>query len=85
MVEYVGEHSFWGEFGNILTILSAIAALFAAVNFALAHYRNDDSFRKLARIGFTIHSLALVGAVLSLFYILFNLFLSILLGSSTLF
>jgi cytochrome c-type biogenesis protein CcmF len=74
MIEYVGEHSFWGQFGNLLTIISAVAALFAAVSYFLAHIRSEGEFRKLARIGFTVHSLALIGAVLSLFYILFNLY-----------
>lgn len=74
MIEYLGEHSFWGQFGNLLTIISAVAALFSAVSYFLAHHQSNDAFRRMARVGFTVHSIAVIGAVISLFYILFHFY-----------
>ncbi len=72
MVNYVGESPFYGKFGNILLIISFVAALMAAVSYIFAHYRKDASLTALGRNFFRLHSLTLVAAAGTLFYLLFS-------------
>ncbi len=72
MTEYVGEHTFWGEFGNLLVIISISAALLAAVSYYLSFRKNSSAFRQMGRVAFWTHSIALIGVALTLFYMLFN-------------
>jgi len=72
MVEYVGEHAALGVLGELLIIVSFGAALFSAIAYLLSYIRKEDAFRQMGRIGFWLHSIALVGAAATLFYLLFN-------------
>ncbi len=72
---YTGEHILWGQLGNALVFLSFAAALLAA----FAYFRsaqNDElengSWRKLGRISFYIHSLAVIGIMSTLFCMIFR-------------
>lgn len=76
-IQYVGEHLWAGELGNIFIILSFAAAFLSALAYFSAaqadplsnHY---TSWRKIGRIAFGIHSAAVVGIVGTLFVMLFN-------------
>lgn len=72
MVEYIGEHTWIGELGNTLIIISMVAAVLAAVSYFMAHRSSRDSYRRLGRVAFWLHSAALIGAALTLFSMLFN-------------
>jgi cytochrome c-type biogenesis protein CcmF len=72
MIEYIGEHTFIGKLGEVLVATSLIAAALAAISYLLAHLTGQDSYRRLGRGAFWIHSAALVGAAITLFVMLFN-------------
>ncbi len=72
MIDYVGEHTWIGQFGNTLIIFAVVGALLAMVSYYLAYRTKENSYRYLARISFWIHSAALIGAALTLFYMLVN-------------
>lgn len=72
MIDYVGEHTWIGQFGNTLIIIAIVAALLASVSYYLAYRTKNGSFRNLGRISFWIHSAAILGAALTLFFMLFN-------------
>jgi cytochrome c-type biogenesis protein CcmF len=74
MIEYIGEHPFYGQLGNTLVILSFVAALMAAASYVLAHYQKSDVLRITGRWFFRVHSVALIGAAGTLFFMLFNKF-----------
>lgn len=73
-ISYTGEHIFWGQLGNTFVFLSFTAALLAA----FAYFRsaqNDElengTWRKLGRISFYLHSLAVIGIMTTLFSMIF--------------
>lgn len=72
MIDFVGEHTWIGQFGNTLVILAVVGALLAAVSYYMAYRTNKSSYRYLARASFWLHSAAIVGAAATLFYMLFN-------------
>jgi cytochrome c-type biogenesis protein CcmF len=72
MIEYVGEHTFAGRLGNLLVVVSMVAAVLAALAYLAAHYTRNDAQRKLGRVAFWIHSGALLGVAATLFFMLFN-------------
>ncbi|MFM2286099.1 MAG: hypothetical protein RLZZ543_1596 [Bacteroidota bacterium] len=73
-INYVGEHTLWGSIGHLFISLSFAAAILSAVSYWMAQTSKDDSagWKKLGRIGFSLHSLGVIGIVGSMFYILFN-------------
>ncbi len=72
MIDYIGEHTWIGKFGEGLIIISIVAALLAAASFFLSQTTKEDSYRRLGRVAFWVHSIALVSASVTLFYMLFN-------------
>ena len=72
MIDYIGEHTWVGQFGNTLTIIAVVAALLASVSYYFAYRTKNNSFRILARAAFWLHSAAVIGAVFTLFSMLFN-------------
>ncbi len=72
MIDYVGEHAWIGKFGDALIIISITAALLAAVSFFLSYRTKEESYRRLGRLAFWVHSVALITAAGTLFYMLFN-------------
>ncbi len=72
MIEYIGEHAFVGKLGETLLIISVVSALLSMVSYFLAHKTNQPEYTRLARIAFTVHSIALVGTAVTLFAMLFN-------------
>ncbi|MBN8697079.1 MAG: cytochrome c biogenesis protein CcsA [Bacteroidetes bacterium] len=73
-MEYVGEHLWIGKLGNIFVILSFVLALLASVSYFFASRDNDDaaSWKRIARISFRAHGLAVFGIVATLFFMLMN-------------
>ncbi len=72
---YLGEHLWAGMLGNFFVFLSFTASLLAA----FAYFRsaqNDElengPWKKLGRISFYIHSLAVVGIMSTMFYMIFH-------------
>lgn len=72
MIEYVGEHTFPGQLGDVLLVTSFTAALMAAVSYIWAHYSGNDRLRRTGRLFFRIHSVSVFGAAATLFMMLFN-------------
>ena len=58
--------------GHILTILSFSGALLALVAYTLFTQTKDLGWRTLARAAFRVHSIAILGIVVTLFTMLFN-------------
>ncbi len=73
-MQYVGEHLWAGELGNIFVILAFVSALGASVSYFLASkdFHLNDSWKRLARIFFRLHSFSVLGIVVVLFIMLFN-------------
>jgi cytochrome c-type biogenesis protein CcmF len=72
MIEYIGEHTFAGRLGNTLVIVSIVSALLSAMAYLIGHYSKAEAHRKLGRIAFRVHSVALFGVAATLFFMLFN-------------
>lgn len=74
-ITYTGEHLFWGQLGNIFVFLSFTAALLAAFAF-FRSAQNDElengPWKKLGRIAFRLHSLAVIGIMTTLFCMIFR-------------
>lgn len=72
-IEYVGEHLLPGIFGNIFLALSFSAALLSAFGFYCSTKNPlDKGWQKIGILGFRIHSVAVLGIILTLFYIITN-------------
>ncbi len=72
MVEYIGEHLWAGQLGHALAIISLVGAGLGTLGFFLGTARNSIEWARLGRIGFRLHSVAVVGIVVTLFTMLFN-------------
>jgi cytochrome c-type biogenesis protein CcmF len=69
-IAYIGEHLAWGKVGNFFVFLSFAAALLAAVAYFFSAQSNELSegpWKKLGRLSFRIHSLAVIGLMATLF------------------
>lgn len=71
-ITYIGEHTWAGQLGHTLTLLSFVGALFALISYALYTRNKDIGWRTVGRAAFRVHSLAVVGIVATLFVMLFN-------------
>jgi cytochrome c-type biogenesis protein CcmF len=74
-MEYIGEHLWAGQLGNILVIVSFVAALLASLSYFSAancepNSEGETSWRKMARLSFMAHSLSVFGMVGVLFIML---------------
>lgn len=72
MINYVGEHIWAGTLGHILTTVSLVGAALAMVAYFFGALRNSAQWRSLGRLAFRIHSVAVLGIVVTLFTMLFN-------------
>ncbi|HEY0030925.1 MAG TPA: cytochrome c biogenesis protein CcsA [Bacteroidia bacterium] len=73
-MEYIGEHLGIGKIGNLFVILSFVFAMLASLSYFFAAKDKDDSasWKRIARIAFRIHGLAVIGIVSTLFIMLSN-------------
>ncbi|MBI4931277.1 MAG: cytochrome c biogenesis protein CcsA [Bacteroidetes bacterium] len=74
-MHYIGEHLWAGQLGNILVIVSFVAALLASLSYFSAanaepNSASELSWKKIARISFLFHSLSVFGMVGVLFIML---------------
>ena len=72
-IEYIGEHLAYGKAGNFFIILSFAAALLSSFGYLLPLVRKNDeqtSWLKLARTGFYLHLVSIVGICVILFYLI---------------
>ncbi|MEM9025286.1 MAG: cytochrome C biogenesis protein, partial [Bacteroidota bacterium] len=72
--QFVGEHLFPGQLGNIFVILSFVAAMLATFSYYKASREHplSDSWKRIARIAFRLHSVGVLGIIGTLFYLLIN-------------
>lgn len=72
MIEYVGENVIAGKIGQLLVILSFVASLLAFVfYFKSSKVSNElDSWKRLGRLFYRIHSFSLIALVSILFYLI---------------
>jgi cytochrome c-type biogenesis protein CcmF len=73
-IQYLNEHLLPGMAGNFFVALSFASAFFAAAAYYFSAKNPDygQQWKRFGRIGFYIHSGAVIGTVATLFYILFN-------------
>ena len=71
-IEYIGEHTWAGQLGHLFTVLSFVAAALALIAYFMGAQRNSIEWRNLGRIGFRLHTGAVLGIVVLLFIMLFG-------------
>ena len=71
-ITYIGEHTFAGQLGHALTLISFASALLAGLGYLLFTNTGDTGWRTVGRLGFRLHSLAVIGIVVTLFVMLFK-------------
>jgi cytochrome c-type biogenesis protein CcmF len=71
-MEYVGEHLLPGFIGNLFVATAFVASLFSTLSFFKSVQTNDNSWRKLGKYSFLIHSAAVLGIIATLFYMLLS-------------
>ena len=74
-MEYIGEHLWAGQLGNLFVIVSFVAALLSTYAYFKSSKETEehkDSWRDLGRLAFRIHSIGVIGIVCMLFFMLMN-------------
>lgn len=73
-IQYIGEHLLPGQIGRISVIVAFVAAILSTISFYFATKENEDtlSWKRIARIAFRIHSLAVLGIISAMFFIIYN-------------
>ncbi|MGV3638426.1 MAG: cytochrome c biogenesis protein CcsA, partial [Flavobacteriales bacterium] len=72
MTAYIGEHLWAGQLGHALTVISLVGAVLAMCSYFVGTRTGAAEWVNLGRIGFRLHSLAVLGIVTTLFIMLFN-------------
>ncbi|SMO65875.1 heme lyase CcmF/NrfE family subunit [Solitalea koreensis] len=73
-IQYVGEHLLPGKLGQFFIILAFGMSLLSTIAyyFQTSNDKNDLSWRQIARWSFRIHTVALIGIIAALFFIIYN-------------
>ncbi|HRO99742.1 MAG TPA: cytochrome c biogenesis protein CcsA, partial [Flavobacteriales bacterium] len=71
-IQYIGEHAWAGTLGHLFASLSLAGSLLAVAAYFLSTTRRDAAWTTLGRIGFRLHTGAVLGIVVLLFIMLFN-------------
>ena len=71
-IEYIGEHAWAGQLGHTLTLVSLVCAVLATVSYVIGAQGRNEAWIALGRLGFRLHSAAVLGIVATLFVMLFN-------------
>ena len=75
-IQYIGEHLLPGRLGHFAVILAFIAAMVSAIGYYYATQKHNlperDGWLKLGRAGFSVHALAVLWVIGSIFYIMLN-------------
>lgn len=69
-MEFIGENAWIGKLGHFWVILSFVASLLATFSYYQASRPNGESWRTMARWAFRVHSLAVLGIIVTLFYMI---------------
>lgn len=70
-IQYIGENLWPGKLGQFFIVLSFVTALFSSIAYFFANKEKDaGSWKKLARTSFYIHSIGIIGIIVSLAYII---------------
>lgn len=67
-LKYVGETLWIGQVGSFAIILGFCAALVSAISYFLAFEKTDDSWKKIGRWSFLLHSFCVVFVMGLIFY-----------------
>jgi cytochrome c-type biogenesis protein CcmF len=73
-INYIGEHLWAGQLGQISIIIAFVSALVAAISYAFAS-RNDTAFsdwKLLSRSAFSLHIISVFSVIGTLLYMLYN-------------
>lgn len=75
-IQYIGEHLLPGKIGHFAVVLGFVAGLTAALSyfFATRHRESEafDSWRRLGRLAFLTHGVAIFSVIGMLFYVMVN-------------
>jgi cytochrome c-type biogenesis protein CcmF len=72
-VTFVGEHLFWGNLGHTAVVVSFISSILATISYFFAEKNPlDQSWAKLAKVTFHLHSLAVLTIIGALFNIIYS-------------
>lgn len=72
-INYIGELLWPGKLGNLFIILSFVSAIIAAVAYYFkAQNPLEQSWQKIARSSFYLHSFSVIGIIATLFYLILN-------------
>jgi cytochrome c-type biogenesis protein CcmF len=71
-INYIGEHTWAGQLGHLFTLVSFVAALLATAAYFFGTRRNTPEWTSLGRLGFRLHTVAVLGIVVVLFVMLFS-------------
>lgn len=73
-IQYIGEHLIFGQIGYFAIILGFVAAIFSSIAYFIATNKEDtssfQSWKRLGRIGFTLHGVAIYATIALTFYIM---------------
>ncbi|CAI8337570.1 MAG: Cytochrome c-type biogenesis protein CcmF [Bacteroidetes bacterium MED-G17] len=69
---YENEHLLPGNIGKFMVVLAFVSAIGSAVSYFFGEKNKDHSWAKLGRLFFVLHSAAVVGIFISLYYIIQN-------------
>ncbi|MEQ9262085.1 MAG: cytochrome c biogenesis protein CcsA [Owenweeksia sp.] len=69
-MEYIGEHLLPGQAGRFFVSLALVSALISAIAYYLFYSKKDESYHKLARTSFLIHTGSIFAVVGCLFYLM---------------
>ncbi len=76
-IQYIGEHLWPGRIGQAAVFIAFSAAILSSIAYFFATQKREDielshSWRKIGRIGYGIHGLAIFTIIGTLFYIMLN-------------
>ncbi len=74
-VQYIGEQIGWQYAGNSFVFLSFVAAIFSFICYVISASGNElegDNWKKMGKIYFRIHSVAVIGIMTTLFCMIFK-------------
>ena len=79
--EYIGEHPIFGNLGHLFVALAFTSALLSCISYFMSFLSKEfkgqpdlanNSWRKIGKIAFGIHSFSVAGIVATLFYLIYN-------------
>ncbi len=73
-IEYIGEALVFGKIGNLLIALAFAGALLAAISYYFGYKDplESNSWKKIARYAYLVHSVSVISIFVVLYYLIFN-------------